>query len=419
MSTGPAGSADARTESEFLVVVHAGAGYHSKSREETFLAACRRACGAARARLLAQGSSLEAVADAVAVLEDDESCNAGKGSNLTLDGRVECDASIMDGESGAWGGVAAVSSVRNPIRVATLLASDQMQEVPLSCGRVRPILLCGDGARNWAESRRQVVTCAESDELITSEARRRWKKYKRLVDGKSTLCNNVASGSQPSSAPPISEVYDDSLLGDTVGAICCDGKLRVAAAVSSGGHWLKHPGRIGEAASFGAGCWAQVVTTEKDRQAVGVSVSGVGEAVMQGLVARTVGNACVRGKEPSEVALTSLAQVEAGAAGLVGIACSSRSTTGAEVFWAHGTPSLALAYIHHGMPEPVAMVSRTLEGSVSVSGKFVCFRGAYDFADGSGSGSLPHHASQGAQSGEASSQHERPKRARTEMRPHV
>lgn len=40
--------------------------------------------------------------------KDDPTANAGRGSNLTEDGHVECDASIMDGDSGAFGAVGAV-----------------------------------------------------------------------------------------------------------------------------------------------------------------------------------------------------------------------------------------------------------------------------------------------------------------------
>ena len=54
------------------------------------------------------GSAVDAVEMAVRVLEDREITNAGYGSNLTIDGTVECDASIVDeyGRSGAVGAVA-------------------------------------------------------------------------------------------------------------------------------------------------------------------------------------------------------------------------------------------------------------------------------------------------------------------------
>lgn len=41
-------------------------------------------------------------------LQDDPVTNAGRGANLTESGHVECDASIMDGCSGAFGAVGAV-----------------------------------------------------------------------------------------------------------------------------------------------------------------------------------------------------------------------------------------------------------------------------------------------------------------------
>jgi len=54
------------------------------------------------------GSAVEAIEAAIRVLEDKEITNAGYGSNLTIEGVVECDATVVDhlGRSGACGAVA-------------------------------------------------------------------------------------------------------------------------------------------------------------------------------------------------------------------------------------------------------------------------------------------------------------------------
>lgn len=104
-----AGKANAESPTPFFVAVHVGAGYHSPSNEKALRSAMNRACLAA-ASLLSKGSGrcIDAVAAAIQVLEDDPCTNAGRGSNLTEDGNVECDASIMDAKSGAFGAVGAV-----------------------------------------------------------------------------------------------------------------------------------------------------------------------------------------------------------------------------------------------------------------------------------------------------------------------
>ncbi|KAK3194847.1 hypothetical protein Dsin_026157 [Dipteronia sinensis] len=97
----------------FFVAVHVGAGYHAPSNEKALRSAMKRACVAA-ASVLAKdsGGCIDAVTAAIQVLEDDPSTNAGRGSNLTEDGHVECDASVMDGDSGVFGAVGAVPGIR-------------------------------------------------------------------------------------------------------------------------------------------------------------------------------------------------------------------------------------------------------------------------------------------------------------------
>lgn len=65
----------------------------------------------------------------------------------------------------------------------------------------------------------------------------------------------------PSSPDPENEI---SL--DTVGAVVFFGG-KISAGVSSGGTFLKHPGRVGQAGVYGTGCWADSTT--------GISTSGV------------------------------------------------------------------------------------------------------------------------------------------------
>eukprot|EP00252_Welwitschia_mirabilis_P001993 TRINITY_DN11947_c0_g2_i1.p1 TRINITY_DN11947_c0_g2~~TRINITY_DN11947_c0_g2_i1.p1 ORF type:complete len:154 (+),score=32.54 TRINITY_DN11947_c0_g2_i1:150-611(+) len=124
----------------FFVAVHVGAGYHSPRNEVAYKKAMHRACLAAASVLSKKGCNqvLDAVTEAIKVLEDDEHTNAGRGSNLTEDGHVECDASIMDGITGAYGAVGGLKGVKNPITVATALAKESLSGTYL-LGRLPPM----------------------------------------------------------------------------------------------------------------------------------------------------------------------------------------------------------------------------------------------------------------------------------------
>ena len=245
----------------WCIVVHAGAGQHSRAREGKYCAMMQRACEAGRAALLRGGGSTAAVEAAVAVLEDDPAANAGLGSNLTIEGTVECDASVMEGAERTFGACGAVAGVRNPIALAARVLRQQQGQA-LSLGRVHPVMLVSDGARRWAEAH-DVPVCPAAA-LVTPEARARWEGYRRALcpseqgegEGKGEGEGEGEGEGRVGVADGVGEAGELDTVNDTVGALCCLGGA-LSAGVSSGGVWLKSCGRVGEAAVFGAGCWAQ------------------------------------------------------------------------------------------------------------------------------------------------------------------
>ncbi|GAM90086.1 hypothetical protein ANO11243_081260 [Dothideomycetidae sp. 11243] len=158
------------------IFVHAGAGYHSEQNEHIHLTACNEWFSAATAAMMvlrAGGIATDAVETAIRVLEDREITNAGYGSNLALDGVVECDAVMVDhlGRSGACG---AVAQIKNPISLARVILDRTTEQ--LSLRRVPPNLLVGQGATDFAADFAMPVL--PHDALISPNARDRWIRWK-------------------------------------------------------------------------------------------------------------------------------------------------------------------------------------------------------------------------------------------------
>ncbi|KPI35565.1 putative threonine aspartase [Cyphellophora attinorum] len=135
------------------------------------------------------GDATEAVEMCIRVLEDREITNAGYGSNLNMNGHVECDATMVDhlGRSGAIG---AASHIKNPITLAHIVLKASTR--PLSLSRVPPNLIVGDGAADFAHE--NGVSVVPHDFLISDEARKRWTKWK------TDLANVAANGGGPDNA---------------------------------------------------------------------------------------------------------------------------------------------------------------------------------------------------------------------------
>ena len=221
-------------------------------------------------------SAIDAVEQAVKVLEDDPLLNAGLGSVLNRMGRLELDAGIVDGATGRVGGVANVS-VRHPVSLARRV----MEETP-------HVLLTGSGASSFG---------AQMNELdeSTPEQRARWQRAKD--DGSLDLDN-----------------YGAPEHVDTVGAVALGADGKLAAASSTGGVFGKMPGRVGDSPIFGAGLYASA--------SVAVVGTGVGELFLETLACMRAGLLVEKGagaQEACEEVIAYLGKRQDTAAGLLAL----------------------------------------------------------------------------------------------------
>jgi len=235
---------------EIAIVVHGGAGGlpDDPERVARMRAGATAAVEAGHAVLAAGGAALDAVEAAVVVLEDDPEFNAGRGAALTEYGRVELDASMMDGTTRAAGAVAAVRGVRNPIRAARAVLVDG-----------RHVLLVGSPAIEFAAT---AGLSFESETWFVTERERRAL----------TNLKEAAAGAR-----------------GTVGAVARDARGRLAAATSTGGVSGQRLGRVGDSPLIGAGTWADDATAA-------VSCTGHGESIIRSALAHEV-DALLRHRE--------------------------------------------------------------------------------------------------------------------------
>jgi len=178
------------------VFIHAGAGYHSLTNETIHLEACSEAARTAMKLLQAGCSALEAVEAAIKILEDKEIANAGYGSNLAIDGTVECDATIVD-HLGRSGAVGAVSNVKNPISLARLVLEHSRK--PLSLRRVPPSLLVGEGAKDFATEHNMPLV--PNAWLVSKNAHDRYTKWEqdlKRAEAQEFMALSSTSASSPS-----------------------------------------------------------------------------------------------------------------------------------------------------------------------------------------------------------------------------
>ncbi|MGH9492403.1 MAG: isoaspartyl peptidase/L-asparaginase, partial [Terriglobales bacterium] len=122
-----------------VLVVHGGAWNIPDGMVEAHLRGTRAALAAGWRVLERGGTALEAVEEAIVVMEDDDTFDAGRGSFLTREGRVQLDALLMEGATLRAGGVGCVERIPNPIRAARKV----LEESP-------HVYFVGEGAERFA-----------------------------------------------------------------------------------------------------------------------------------------------------------------------------------------------------------------------------------------------------------------------------
>ena len=245
-------------DNNYSLMLHGGAGALDNVRDHKtavrYLEAIRRILEHGREVMKLGGSALQAVEACAMLLEDDPVFNAGCGSVLNENGKVEMDAAIMDGRDLAAGAVAAVSNIANPVQLARLVMT-----------KSEHVMLISEGAMQFAEHC-GMTTAPEKyfytpDRVAQLEEARR--QHKIMLDHDAT-----------------EEDSEDQKYG-TIGAIARDQNGNLAAATSTGGIVNKRLGRVGDSPIVGAGVFA-------DNETCAVSATGYGEDFMRSVIAKTI-----------------------------------------------------------------------------------------------------------------------------------
>ncbi len=303
----------------------------------------RKALTAGWAILSRGGSALDAVEAAITALEDDNIFDAGTGSFLTRDGRVQMDALLMSGHDLRAGGVAGVERVRNPIRAARLVLD-----------RSPHVYFVGQGAEAFAAE--HGMTLIDNAELVVPRERARLRAF--LEAQAAGLPDLTFAGSAepastvPASAPPTDTALEQTRLDaeveqglptelqitdptlhshDTVGALALDAHGNLAAGTSTGGTLAKTPGRVGDSSLIGCGCYA-------DNASAATSLTGWGEPIMKLVLGKWAVDRVGAGNSPQYAAEAAIHHLHSRLSGHGGIILLDPQ---GNIGIAHNTPRMA------------------------------------------------------------------------------
>ncbi len=273
------------------IVIHAGAGSGRYAEGDVRFRELARALEEGRGAMR-KGSSTDGVVAAVEYMEECGAFNAGRGACTTAAGTVELDAAVMWGEGRRGAGVGSVTCTYHPVKLARWVALNTPH-----------ILVVGDGCAPMAKA-----AGLETGTVSPSESSmKRFEAIKRQPGGRRS---NL-------------ELLRRLQEGNTVGAAAVDQDGEPAAAVSTGGMWMKLPGRVGDSAILGAGVWAE-------SGAGAASATGTGEEIIKNsLCAYSCG--LMRSHDAETAARRSIAMMTRksgrGTAGIVTVDAKGRTGT--------------------------------------------------------------------------------------------
>jgi beta-aspartyl-peptidase (threonine type) len=288
-----------------VLVVHGGAWAIPDNMVEAHLQGIRNALKEGWRVLERGGSALDAVEEAVVVMEDDETFDAGRGSFLNRDGKVQLDALMMDGATLRAGGVGCVERIANPVRAARKILSQSPH-----------VYFVAEGAERFA-AEHGIPLCKNEDLVIPREVERLREFQANPADAQKSD----------------NDLFAPTISHDTVGAVALDRDGNIAAATSTGGTLAKAPGRLGDSSLIGCGCYA-------DNQSAAASTTGWGEPIMKLVLAKWAADRVASGSIPDWVSAEAINYLKDrlnGHGGIILLDASGRFGI------AHNTPRMAWA----------------------------------------------------------------------------
>ena len=188
--------------------------------------------------LQAGGSSLDAVEDAIRIVEaDPKITSVGRGGYPDREGHLTLDACIMDSKGNA-GSVVFLENIMHPISVARRV----MEKTP-------HVMLAGAGAQQFA-----IEQGFKHEELLTDEAKKAYEEWLK------------SSKHAPMKL--------DEKNHDTIGLLVMDKNGDLAGGCSTSGAAWKLRGRVGDSPLIGAGLYV-------DNEVGAATATGLGETVIK------------------------------------------------------------------------------------------------------------------------------------------